>query len=418
MLSALRRPCGVIFCTLTLLVSMSSLRAQSVSKEILRFQFAERPGLPAGAIVPSTTLYTRELGYGWEPGYSSSSPDAPRYFSILLPEGNHKVSITFGDPSSDSANTVKAEMRRLMLEDIRTAPGQYVTRSFIVNIRTPAIPGGRQVKLKQRELDNEMINWDEKLTLEFNGARPRVASMTVEPAPDLPTIYLMGDSTVCDQPHEPWNSWGQMLPRFFNDQIAIANHANSGESLKSSLGARRLDKVLSTIRTGDWLLIQFGHNDMKEKGDGIGAFTSYKSSLKQYISRARERGANVVLITSMERKAGVEKDTLGDYPAAVRQTAQEESLPLIDLNVMSKTLYKAMGPELGRLFQDGTHHNNFGSYELAKCVVEGIRQSKIGLADFIVRDFDGFDPSKPDDFRTFQMAPSTQPTTAPAPLGS
>ena len=83
----------------------------------------------------------------------------------------------------------------------------------------------------------------------------------------MPTIFLLGDSTVCDQPLEPYASWGQMLTRFFGLGVAIANHAESGESLRSSLGAKRLDKILSLIKPGDYLLIQYAHNDEKEKGE-------------------------------------------------------------------------------------------------------------------------------------------------------
>jgi lysophospholipase L1-like esterase len=165
--------------------------------------------------------------------------------------------------------------------------------------------------LKDREKTTEFAAWDDKLTLEFNGARPCICAVEIEKV-GVPTIYLLGDSTVCDQPAEPWNSWGQMLPRFFNPEVAIANHAESGESLRSSIGAKRLDKVLSLMKQRDYLFIQYGHNDMKEKGEGVGAFTTYKKDLKHFIAETRKKGGTPVLLTSMERKAGVEHDTLGD----------------------------------------------------------------------------------------------------------
>ncbi len=143
--------------------------------------------------------------------------------------------------------------------------------------------------------------WDEKLTLEFNGKRPAVNAIEIEKI-DVPTVFLLGDSTVCDQPGEPYASWGQMITRFFGDKVAVANHAESGESLKSSFGAKRLEKVVSLMKRGDYLLIQYGHNDMKEKGDGIGAFTSYKASLKQYVQAAKAKGASVILINPMHRR--------------------------------------------------------------------------------------------------------------------
>jgi len=117
-----------------------------------------------------------------------------------------------------------------------------------VNVRTPLIAGDGEVKLKDRERTSETWAWDEKLTLEFNNSRPAICAIEITRADELPTIFLLGDSTVCDQPLEPYNSWGQMLTRFFKPGIAIANHAESGESLRSSLGAKRLDKVLSLMK--------------------------------------------------------------------------------------------------------------------------------------------------------------------------
>jgi lysophospholipase L1-like esterase len=220
---------------------------------------------------------------------------------------------------------------------------------------------------------------------------------------------------VCDQPLEPWNSWGQMLPRFLKPDIVVANHAESGESIRSSLGAGRVKKVMSIIKPGDYLLVQYGHNDMKDRSPN--ALETYKSNLKQLVADTHAKGATPVLITSMERKAGVEKDTLGDYPETVRQVAKEENVALIDLHAMSKVLYTAFGENIDKAFQDGTHHNNYGSYQLAKCIVEGIKQNVPDLAKHIVDDFNGFDPSHPDPVDNFNM-PASQSRTTNAPDGS
>ena len=184
--------------------------------------------------------------------------DRPFFFSVALPEGNYRVTATFGDQSAATTNYVKAEARRLMLEDVRTAKGEFATRSFVVNTRTTDYSGGK-VHLKPRELTDEAVTWDGKLTLEFNGPHPVLRELEIAPATNVTTIYITGDSTVCDQPLEPWNSWGQMLPRFFDDHVAVANYAESGESIRSSLGAHRFDKVFSVIHPGDFLFVQFGH---------------------------------------------------------------------------------------------------------------------------------------------------------------
>jgi lysophospholipase L1-like esterase len=233
-------------------------------------------------------------------------------------------------------------------------------------------------------------------------------------------VYLLGDSTVCDQPEEPWNSWGQMLTRFLKPGVAVSNQAESGETADNSIRAQRLAKVLSTIRPGDYLFIQFGHNDMKERGKGAGPYTSYTAALMQYIDGARRKDAIPVLVTSMNRKQ-MDKDghvvnTLKEYPDAVRKLAKDQSVALIDLNAMSKTLYEAIGAKnLSKAFVDGTHHNAYGSYELAKCVVQGIIDDKLGLAAFVVDDWKGFDAGKPDAIDSVKIPASPKvSTTAPA----
>ena len=241
--------------------------------------------------------------------------------------------------------------------------------------------------LKPREKTNEWWAWDDKLTLEFNGTHPALQSLEIEKAA-VPTVFLLGDSTVCDQPAEPWNSWGQMLPRFFKPDIAIANHAESGETIAGSLSAHRFDKVFSLMKPGDYLFLQFGHNDMKSRATN--ALEQYSEDFKRVIAETRAKGGTPVLVTSMERKAGVEAPTLMGYPDAVRTVAKEGKCALIDLNAMSVVLYRALGTNIGQAFQDPTHHNNYGSYELAQCVVAGIQQAKLPLAKFIVDEFKGF----------------------------
>ena len=406
-----------VFLTCLLAGALNGGAAQTAS---LKFSFGSEKAPPDFTQVSPTNFYSQAAGFGFErratvvqhEGFSAS--DRPFYFSVALPEGNYLVKATFAGSESGSTNTVKAELRRLMLENISVAPGKFETRTIAVNVRTAQIAGGGEVHLKDREKTSELGAWDEKLTLEFNGAHPSLAALEIKRADDLPTVYILGDSTVCDQPNEPWNSWGQMLPRFFTPGVVVANNAESGETLRSSLGAKRLDKVLSTMKPGDYLFIQFGHNDMKDRATN--AVAVYKENLKRFINGAKSKGGVPVLVTSMERKSGVDHDTLGDYPAAVREVAKEENVALIDLHAMSKTLYNAFGRQIDKAFQDGTHHNNYGSYELAQCIVLGIQQNKLGLAKFIVEDFKGFDPAHPDPVETFVM-PASPGTIGARPLG-
>jgi len=422
------------------IISLLLLFANSATaQQPLRFDFGPGKVAPGYTQVLANTIYTKDLGYGFESGAHINcidrhgadalrsdlcTSDKPFYFSAAVPEGNYLVRVTFGDAESETVTTVKAELRRLMIEKVVTAPGKFVTQAFAVNIRSQKIPGGGEVKLKDREKTTEAWAWDEKLTLEFNNSHPAVNAIEIVRADSLPTIYLLGDSTVCDQPSEPYSSWGQMLTRFFKPDVVIANNAESGESLRSSLGARRLDKVASTMKAGDYLLIQFGHNDEKEKGEGVSAFTTYKADLRKFVAVAREHGAIPILITPMQRRTfdqeGKVTNSHGDYPEAVRQVAREENVALIDLHAMSTRFYEALGPEKSKLaFKDGdgTHHNNYGSYELAKCVVEGIRATKLGIVKNLVQGLGRFDPSHPDSLEGFVLPPSPA-VTSTKPLGS
>jgi lysophospholipase L1-like esterase len=206
-----------------------------------------------------------------------------------------------------------------------------------------------------------------------------------------------------------------MLTRFFKPEVAVANHAESGETIHGSLGAQRFEKVFSLMKPGDYLFVQFGHNDMKNHATN--ALEIYKSDLKKVVARTRSLGGTPVLVTSMERKNGVEHDTLAGYPDAVREVAASENCALIDLHAMSRIFYKAIGADLDKAFQDGTHHNNYGSYELAKCVVAGIKSATLPLAKSIADDFGDFDPAKPDAVATFEM-PASPTVSNVKPLGN
>jgi lysophospholipase L1-like esterase len=373
--------------------------------------------------IPADQVYTTERGFGWEP--ESVYGKSPFYFSIKVPEeGNYRVTMTLGDSKAASVTTVKAELRRLMLEHIELPAGKFEKRTFLVNTRTAKISTGGEVKLKPRETNSEAWAWDDRITLEFTDSHPAVGEVTIEKAEHVPTLYIAGDSTSTDQPVEPFNSWGQMLTRFFQPEIAIANHGESGESLNSFAGAHRLDKIMSIIQPGDYLFIQMGHNDQKEKGEGVGAFTTYAANLKKFVAAARAHQATPVLITSMNRLTfdadGKIANSLGDFPEAVRRVAKEEKVALIDLNAMSKPFYEAMGQvESHKAFagKDTTHHSNYGSYEFAKCIVEGIRQNHLPIEKFLVPGLPKFDPAHPDPLADFKV-PAEPMGTVQKPYGN
>lgn len=382
--------------------------------------------------VTTESIYSDARGYGFDLDTQSKSTNNTFYFSVRVPPGNYRVTLELGHSQLASSNTIKAESRRLYVLNLNTAPGESVSRDFIVNIRNSALappepyaPGGSQVLLKSSEQHG--LQWDDKLTLEFSGAAPQVRSVTIQKA-EVPTLYLVGDSTVTDQAYEPAASWGQMLPVFFSSTLAIANHAESGETLKSFIASLRFAKVLESIKPGDYLFIQFGHNDQKKHWPQtyVEAESTYQDYLQVFITEARLRGATPVLITSMQRRTfdnnGKILNTHGRYPEAVRKVAHEHQVALIDLDSMSVKLYEALGVQNAPLAfndngKDATHHNNYGAYQLAKCVLEGIRRAQLPLTSHIRPLVPSYDPASPDPLVQFTLQPSPR-TSSERPAGN
>ena len=352
----------------------------------------------------------------------------------------------FDVPDGEVDICVKAEGRRLVFYapgvnlnkgstqdvSVKTLPsGDHYEITFSVNTRTPDIPGGGRVSLKPDEIGHP--RWDDLLSIEdlsFTTADgkplcPLYYNIDVKPDANAVTVYLAGDSTVCDQGDEPWATWGMMIPAFFEQGTAVANHAESGLALSSFVAHRRLEKILSTMKEGDYVLIQFGHNDQKETGPEAGADRGYSNRLADFIDAVQAKGAHPVVITPVERRRfrdGKPYGTLQDYAAAAKKVASEKNVPVVDLNAMSLKLYEALGeegsknafvhypantfPNQPQALKDDTHHNPYGGFELAKCVVQGIRDNVPELAKRLRPGIPDFNPAKPDDFASFRLPAS------------
>jgi len=417
----------LLFAIFILLTIKSEVSAQSFN-----FTFGDANNRKGYTHVNATDVYSPEKGYGFEFSEQLNSSigyitgNKPFYFSVKVPDGNYNVSVLL---PGESVMTIKVECRRLMVEKIETKKGQYKTVSFTVHVRDSVIrtaSGNSVVRLKPRE--RVYLHWDDKLTLEFNNAAPKVSAIEITRVNNIPTIFLAGNSTVVDQAYEPWAAWGQMIPCFFQPGVvAVANYAESGETLKAFQAEKRLEKLWSMAKHGDFLFIEFAHNDQKPGGNHLDPFTTYKETLKEWIKEARARGVTPVLVTSMNRRTfdstGHITNSLGDYPEAMRQMGKEENVAVIDLNAMSKTLYEALGPQNSiKAFvhfaanaypnqpndvQDNTHFRPYGAYELAKCVMMGIKQNVPALAKYLKKDLAAFDPSKPDDPMSWSLPESS-----------
>lgn len=391
--------------------------------------------------VTSTSKFDKKTGYGFMDisGLKSVdnggnaltgdylTSDKPFYFSVVIPEGNYDIKLSLGDSKGTSETTVRVENRRLMLDDVKTKQGEIIEKIITVHVKDSIIRNQNGVeigivKLKPRE--RKYLHWDNLLTIEFNDKAPKVCALTIQPNKTAKTIYLTGDSTVVDALYEPWASWGQMLPYFFvPKEVVIANYAESGETLKAFEDRHRIDKIWNKIKSGDYLFIQFGHNDQKS---GNSTKSGYRKRLKEWVQKAKQLGIIPVLVTSMNRRVFDENDkivnTLDDFPDAMREIAKEEKVYLIDLNAMSKTLFEAMGPGNSKkafvyypansypnqpnVLADDTHFNTYGAYELAKCVVKSIVDQKLPLSKFVSKNYKGFDLNKPDAVETFHWPES------------
>ena len=353
--------------------------------------------------------------------------DKPGYFSVAVPDGNYKVTVTLGSKKRKAETVVRAESRRLMVENAATRRGQMVDYCFVVNKRSPRYTivtekGVQQETVKLKDREKGYLNWDDSLTLEFNGASPAVSRIKIEPDTTATTIFLCGNSTVVDQNSEPWASWGQMITRWFDASVCISNHAESGLTARTFLGGNRLEKILTMMRPGDYVVCEFGHNDEKEHRPGDGAWYHYVYNLKIFIDKVRQAGGNIIFCTPTQRRAWQDdnihiKDTHGDFPAAMVSVAEREGVPVIDLNNMTRTFFETLGyegskkalvhypantyPGQDKALAD-THFNPYGAYEVAKMVIAGMQQLCLPVTKSLRVDWYGYNPSAPDDVATFR----------------
>ncbi|WP_033310855.1 rhamnogalacturonan acetylesterase [Streptomyces iakyrus] len=208
-----------------------------------------------------------------------------------------------------------------------------------------------------------------------------------------PTLYIAGDSTAAQKYADaaPETGWGTAIPFFLQRyRLAVSNHAVNGRSSKSFVDEGRLRGILSAIRPGDFLLVQFAHND--EKAEDPTRYTepwsTYQEYLRMYLDGARARGARPVLATSVERRrfdaAGKALPTHGEYPAAMRALAAEERVALLDIQALSLTLWQRLGAEETKKYfnwtateQDNTHFNPPGAIEVARLVTRELLRTRV-----------------------------------------
>jgi lysophospholipase L1-like esterase len=298
----------------------------------------------------------------------------------------YTLDITLGDVEQPSATSLTIEARRHLLTDVSTLPGRFRSFSATVSVRSP-----------EGQPTGQGGFGTPGLTLTFDGAAPRVAGLRVTTAAAPLRVFLVGDSTVCDQPAAPYTGWGQQLPALVGPGAVIENYADTGESASSFLATEALFPTLRRqIAPNDLVLIQFGHNDKRATAE------EYRDDLTTMITQLRARGGVPVLVTPPVQRffagATLTPDALHvngvgvDYPAQMRAVAADQGVPLIDLTAKSRALVESLGPELSKhlyLTQatdgrtDDTHFSTDGADRLAALVVQGVRELNLPLATYL-----------------------------------
>lgn len=223
------------------------------------------------------------------------------------------------------------------------------------------------------------------------------------------TVYLIGDSTMCnyEPSRAPITGWGMPFKYFFDSSVIIDNRARGGRSTRTFLSENLWQNIVDNLHEGDYVMIQFGHNDEAKSPQYAARYTSvedYKINLAKFITESISKKAKPVLITPVTRmsfnKQGIQQETHIEYTAACYQVSKQYNVPLIDLDKKSRDLLNQFGPENAKLLfmqlgkeenphyllgqMDNTHFNDFGARKIAELVLKGIKELKIDLTKRII----------------------------------
>lgn len=412
--------------TATMVTVAALLAAFSMAEaaENYKFDFGEGPVAAGYTQVKANTKYSDSQGYGFESGTVSSvdrlwdddlttdflTAKGDMVFSVALPQGNYEVTFILGDGENESETTVWAENRKLMLDRVTLAGGVFSRQTVSLRrMETRSMDGSVTMSIKDREKDYR--TWDKKLTFVISGKAPAVAGIEIKRNDNVTTLWLCGNSTVVDQIMAPWAGWGQMAPGFFKSSLAIANYAESGLTASGFYSMKRLAKILSEVKKGDFVTVQFAHNDQKNQND----VNNYETTLTKYANEIKAKGATPLFVTSTARQNETDpKTAVGGLPERMRALGKKLGVTVLDLNQHSITLGKALGGNKEKMYMytasDKTHFCEYGAYELARANIEEIKAKVPELAKHLRDDHEAFDSSKPDplDVLTRAKTPITE----------
>lgn len=231
--------------------------------------------------------------------------------------------------------------------------------------------------------------------------------MSFDQRPGKVTVYLIGDSTMSNKKTEayPETGWGMPFSYFFDSTVVVDNRARNGRSTRSFIGEGLWQPVVDRLQEGDYVFIQFGHNDeSKEKGERYATPEQYKANLMKFVTETRAKKANPILLTPVSRrkfKEGKIQETHKEYSPLVIEVARQQNVPVIDADTKSRELLQKFGEEQSKLlflqlvpgehpnYPDGkidnTHFNEMGARLIAQMVLSELRSMKIELVDRVVK---------------------------------
>ena len=239
------------------------------------------------------------------------------------------------------------------------------------------------------------------------------------------TIHLMGDSTMAEKNlagGNPERGWGMMFPNFLDSGVDVVNYAQNGRSTKSFIDLGLWDKVKANLKAGDYVFIQFGHNDAKQDDPAryAPAYGAYQENLRLFVRTALDAGAHPVLLTPVARRwfkeGRLDRNCHTDYPDAMKQVAAEFGIPLLDITTASLNWLEGLGDAASRPFfmistgkDDNTHTVASGARKITELVCDKIREQLPEIAAHLVRYDIVVSPDGHGDYMTVQEAVNAIP---------
>jgi lysophospholipase L1-like esterase len=298
---------------------------------------------------------------------------SPITCTIPAPNGNYDVTVSLGSATAAATTRVQAELLRIELQPTATTAGMFFSYTFTVNVRT--------------EKHNVYSAPGNILNLLFDGTAPALHGLGVAPSPNSITVFVAGDSTVCDwdptasdaiTPPTPSieRGWAQELSQYLKPGVAVANYAVSGTTSGGFYGSY-FPAARTAMKAGDYLFVQFGHNDQKSAAD----IASYQANLTNYINDAKAKNVTPVIFTPVARGTGT---NFAGLDGQARTLAMAQNVALVDLTNLSWAYYQTL-PDKTVLFVPGqeTHFTESGATQIAGLVANALKTSQLGLASYI-----------------------------------